>query len=184
MFVTAAFMSEITMLVSTAYPISIPPPLFRAICPRLELDAENVLSTPPQFLAGLALLIVGGGIRMWCYRELGSLHTFEVAVRPEHRLVTSGPYAWVRHPSYTAVSLSILGLILLHFSRGGWNAECGIMDSGNGAWVKLYMFLALFSVASLWRRGIVEDDMLKHRFGAEWEGYRQRVPHRFMIGFY
>ena len=41
---------------------------------------------------------------------LGRFFTYDVTIQPGHRVVTSGPYRWVRHPSYTGGLLGLLGL--------------------------------------------------------------------------
>jgi protein-S-isoprenylcysteine O-methyltransferase Ste14 len=40
----------------------------------------------------------------WLFSSIGSGITPTSATRTEHKLVTSGPYRWVRHPLYTAGS--------------------------------------------------------------------------------
>ena len=60
---------------------------------------------------------VGGLIRYKCYRTLGSMFTFEMSIRKDHILVTSGPYAIVRHPSYTGIILVAIAVSLVHGSK-------------------------------------------------------------------
>jgi len=45
------------------------------------------------------------------------MFTFEMSIRKEHILVTSGPYGVVRHPGYTGALLAIGGMLLLHASE-------------------------------------------------------------------
>lgn len=59
---------------------------------------------------GLRWLGVGLGILSnfgiyWLFSSLGSNITPTSATRKEHKLVTSGPYRWVRHPLYTIGSM-------------------------------------------------------------------------------
>src|SRR4051794_37745232 len=53
------------------------------------------------------LLAAGLGLRWWAIRTLGKFFTVDVAVHKEHRLVTAGPYAWLRHPSYTGLLMQM-----------------------------------------------------------------------------
>src|SRR5690348_13756232 len=55
------------------------------------------------FAAGLAL-------RAWAVKELGRFFKFTVVVQEEHRVVDTGPYRLIRHPSYTGLLLVELGL--------------------------------------------------------------------------
>ncbi|EIM85225.1 uncharacterized protein STEHIDRAFT_33539, partial [Stereum hirsutum FP-91666 SS1] len=127
------------------------------------------------------LVFAGALLRIACYASLGSLHTYEVTLRPSHCLITSGPYAYARHPSYTAVGMSILGVLMMHFSEGGWNKTCGMMGVpvvGMG-WA-LYVMLAGFVGVSLKRRAGVEDEMLRGEFGESWEEWRRVVRWKFV----
>jgi len=45
------------------------------------------------------------------------MFTFEMSIRKNHKLITSGPYAIVRHPSYVGVILVASGLMLIHGSK-------------------------------------------------------------------
>jgi len=40
-----------------------------------------------------------------------------MSIRNNHKLVTSGPYAIVRHPGYTGVMLVVIGMLLVHLSK-------------------------------------------------------------------
>jgi protein-S-isoprenylcysteine O-methyltransferase len=73
-----------------------------------------VLRIPPRpaLVAALAFLVVGLAIRWWAIVTLGKFFTVDVAVHADHRLVTRGPYRFVRHPSYTGILLAFIGLAL------------------------------------------------------------------------
>jgi protein-S-isoprenylcysteine O-methyltransferase len=62
------------------------------------------------FMAGLALLVGGSLLRRHCFRVLGRFFTGAVTIQDDHRVVDSGAYRWVRHPSYTAALLMIVGI--------------------------------------------------------------------------
>jgi protein-S-isoprenylcysteine O-methyltransferase Ste14 len=136
-----------------------------------------------RFLAGAALMVSSAALRVWCYRTLGSLFTFEVSIKPEHKLVTSGPYAYVRHPSYTAVGLMMAGAVACISSPDGYARHSGVADTVLGRWwLWTWYVLSAFSVLSLGKRGRVEDDALRKEFGGQWEQYRARVPYKFVPG--
>jgi len=62
------------------------------------------------FFAGLAVMAVGLLLRGWAVRSLGELFTGQVSVREAQRVVSHGPYRWVRHPGYAGTLISLLGL--------------------------------------------------------------------------
>ena len=64
------------------------------------------------FAAGLALMLAGLALRWYSIRLLGRSFTVDVATRPGQEVVTSGPYRWIRHPSYTGALLTVLGILV------------------------------------------------------------------------
>lgn len=61
----------------------------------------------------LALEMAGGLLGVWAIvtMRLGNLN-LAPDVKPDARLVRSGPYRWIRHPMYAAVLLAALALVL------------------------------------------------------------------------
>lgn len=117
-----------------------------------------------------------------CYRALGRLFTFELSIQPNHRLVTSGPYGYVRHPSYTALLGATIGAATLIFAPGGYVVECGIMSTHFRwllfGWICFVVWFCDIFVS----RAAVEDEMMKNQFGEEWKLYRDQVPRKFIPG--
>jgi protein-S-isoprenylcysteine O-methyltransferase Ste14 len=60
-------------------------------------------------VAGLAFLVAGTAVRVWAVLTLGRFFNREVMVRDDHRVITDGPYRWVRHPSYSGALLAFFG---------------------------------------------------------------------------
>jgi methyltransferase len=52
-------------------------------------------------------------LRAWLLASLGRLWNVRIVARREQPIVTSGPYAWVRHPNYLAVILEIVAVPVL-----------------------------------------------------------------------
>ncbi len=90
----------------------------------LKNNPDEIRATPFFFL-GTLLTGLGGYIRYKCYKEMGTMFTFEMSIRREHRLVTNGPYSVVRHPGYTGILCTVAGVILWNLSsvRTVHNAE-------------------------------------------------------------
>jgi len=77
-------------------------------------------------------------------------------VKRGHELVTSGPYAIVRHPIYTGLVLAFVGsAITLGEMRG--------------------VLAVVIVVASLWRKLRLEERWMAEQFGDDYERYRDRV---------
>jgi len=111
-------------------------------------------------VAGWLLVVAGIALYLTCafwgfaLRGKGT----PAPIDPPKQLVVEGPYAIVRNPMYWGVALVILGEALAFRSLA--LAEIGC---------------ALFASAALFVM-VYEEPMLRHKFGAEYEAYCQRVP--------
>jgi protein-S-isoprenylcysteine O-methyltransferase Ste14 len=103
---------------------------------------------------GCLLYAAGGVLRIAPIFVLGRRFSGLVAIQPEHRLVTSGLYGIIRHPSY-------LGLFVLSL---GWGLA---FRSGVG------VILAVLSLVVVLARIEAEERLLSETFGAEYEAYRE-----------
>ncbi len=109
-------------------------------------------------VAGLVVLGIGAVLAAWCVLAFplvgrGTPAPFD----PPRRLVTSGPYRWVRNPMYVGAVLSLTGAALYYGS----------------------IVLAAYGVAFLLAAHLFvtayEERALQRTFGAEYEAYRARV---------
>jgi protein-S-isoprenylcysteine O-methyltransferase Ste14 len=73
--------------------------------------------SPDLAWAGLVVFWCGMALRFWSFRALGRYFTFKVQTSLDQPVITSGPYRFVRHPSYAAVLLMVMGVGLF---LGSW----------------------------------------------------------------
>jgi protein-S-isoprenylcysteine O-methyltransferase Ste14 len=59
--------------------------------------------------AGVGLCLAGFGFAVWARVHIGRNWGMPMTLREGHELVTSGPYAYVRHPIYSGLMLAMLG---------------------------------------------------------------------------
>ena len=57
---------------------------------------------------GVGVGVMAGGLLTWTLRSLGLNLTDTVVTRKAHKLVTTGPYRWIRHPFYVALALAVV----------------------------------------------------------------------------
>jgi len=118
---------------------------------------------------------------MMCYNALGNMFRWEVSIQKAHKLVTTGPYSLVRHPSYTGMIFVTAGYISFAFAKGTILQECIIPSY---KWViALIWFLAIFRVGvAIWLsfRTIEEDQLLKKEFGEEWDKWAAKTRYRLI----
>jgi protein-S-isoprenylcysteine O-methyltransferase Ste14 len=63
-------------------------------------------------ILGLAIMAAGLGLRAWAVVTLGKFFTGTVMIQSDHRVVDNGPYHFLRHPSYTAAAMGLIGYAL------------------------------------------------------------------------
>ncbi|CCM01250.1 uncharacterized protein FIBRA_03299 [Fibroporia radiculosa] len=96
--------------------------------------AHSLLTPSPLLALGALSTFLGSILRVACFRALGPFFTFELAIAPTHALVTTGPYARVRHPSYAGIYLTLIGGTAVGLARGAWLRECALgLGAGVGS---------------------------------------------------
>jgi len=108
-------------------------------------------------LAALVVMLIGLGLRVWAALTLGGYYTRTLMTTSNHKVVTAGPYAWVRHPAY-------LGVILL------WSGF-GILSSNL---LIAFLFPVVFVAVYLYRIS-VEEAMLVKELGDGYVQYKRRT---------
>lgn len=126
----------------------------------LALDFAGLFLSPINLFEGigaLAIMLAGLGLRVWAATTLGSYYSRTLLVATDQKVVSSGPYARIRHPGY-------LGGILL------WSGF-GVLSSNS---VIAFLFPIMFVTIYLYRIS-VEERMLNQEFGDDYAKYRQRT---------
>ena len=107
---------------------------------------------PPTALRTVSIVVLAAGVAVWAWTAL------LIVVRvPRGELITSGPYAVVKHPLYTGVALLVapwLGFLL---------------DTWLGVVIGFAMYVGsrIFATA--------EEAALARTFGRAWDDYRSSV---------
>jgi protein-S-isoprenylcysteine O-methyltransferase Ste14 len=73
----------------------------------------------PIFIFGLVVMVMGIVLRQWSVTLLGDFFTVDVRVHPGQPVVDTGPYRWLRHPSYTGMIITFVGIGL---ALGNWES--------------------------------------------------------------
>ena len=124
----------------------------------LDVPWLRLLIPLPLWLrwAGFALGIVGLAWWAWTQAALGTRWSAQLQLREEHSLVTTGPYARVRHPLYTAMFAISAAFALV-------TAHWGFVAFG------------VLSIVMLLLRVSREERMMLDEFGPEYAAYMQRT---------
>ncbi|VDB96031.1 unnamed protein product [Peniophora sp. CBMAI 1063] len=134
----------------------------------------------PLLILGVLSATFGATLRLWSYHAMGHHFIFDLTLLKDHELVTHGPYAYVRHPGYTALVLNIAGLYACELSEGSWWTEACVWDGRLGKCVGIMAIAATMQLATLILRVPAEDRMLHEKFGRRWEEWRSKVPYMFI----
>ncbi|KAF3399866.1 hypothetical protein F1880_008168 [Penicillium rolfsii] len=152
------------------------------MCPRPYNINPELFSWSVPAIAGILLICLGASVRLAAYGRLNRNFTFHLAA-PD-KLVTSGVYAWMQHPSYTGLALIGSGIASL-FCRWDGVAACWLSEATLARWSGwgMMMWGGYISIALcvLFTRVKDEEEMLKEKFGKEWEEWH-RSTKRFIPG--
>jgi protein-S-isoprenylcysteine O-methyltransferase Ste14 len=111
-------------------------------------------------LAGAVLALTGALFAAWAKARLGRHFSPQLGVQQGHQLVTTGPYAVVRHPLY-------LGLIDFIIGSALFLNDVALLGVG--------ALFAVYFTAQL----RIEERLFARHFGGEWQVYRARTPALF-----
>jgi protein-S-isoprenylcysteine O-methyltransferase Ste14 len=110
---------------------------------------------------GVGLCVVGFAFAVWARLHIGRNWGMPMSLRQGHELVTSGPYAYVRHPIYTGIMLAMIGSAL----------AVGVL------WMLLFvLYFAYFIVSAR-----IEERMMLAQFPDAYPAYRRRT--RMLVPF-
>ncbi|HTY15713.1 MAG TPA: isoprenylcysteine carboxylmethyltransferase family protein [Methanoregulaceae archaeon] len=127
---------------------------FLAIFIAFELKAYNI-GTLPEWMTyfGTTLMLMGVIFRQWSISVLGKYFSQSIGIQKGQKIVKSGPYRYVRHPSYTGAFLIWLGI--------GFALQ---------SWVAVIIILVIYGLIFGYRMKM-EEEMLISEFGDEYKQY-------------
>lgn len=110
--------------------------------------------------AGFALGILSVAFWTWTQVTLDTQWSAQLQLTRDHHLITTGPYARIRHPLYVGVF--------------GWCVSLSLLTAN---WI--FVAAGLLSVAGLLWRIPKEEQMMIEAFGEEYKAYMQRTGRFF-----
>jgi protein-S-isoprenylcysteine O-methyltransferase len=124
---------------------------------RKSIGRFDEASIAPLFWTGCALMVAGMAFRWWAVRVLAGYFTVDVAIREDHKLIRSGPYRLLRHPSYTGSLATFYGFAL-----------------ALGSIWSLALIVVVVTAAFLWRIR-VEERALVSAFPRDYPAYARET---------
>jgi protein-S-isoprenylcysteine O-methyltransferase Ste14 len=115
-----------------------------------------VPDSPIAGITGIVLTLAGLGFSGWARRHLGRYWSSMVEVKVGHRIIRTGPYAFVRNPMYTGILIVFAGAAI--------------------AIGEVLAFVALgIGLVSIWVKIKAEEQILTEKFGGEYLQYKREV---------
>lgn len=145
--------ASLWLLTFTWWPAGIASLAAAAFLPQLNTGRR---SSRACLVGGIVVTGFGIALRQWAIATLGRFFVGHVLVQPGQSIVSSGPYRWLRHPSYTGQWLEMIGVGL---------------STGNLLGITTCVLLPL---AGITRRIVGEERELS----AALPGYAQYAHHR------
>ncbi len=109
------------------------------------------------YYLGITFMLVGLALRQWAVAVLGRFFTLTVKVQSDHAIVETGPYKLMRHPSYTGLLLTLIGIALA-------------LQTWIGLLINVLVFAAVFGY-----RIYVEERALISALGEKYISYSKRT---------
>lgn len=106
---------------------------------------------------GVGFAIVVVGLMWWTMLALGSNYRGTMGLHPNHKLITHGPYRFVRHPMNVVFPLVSIVLFLM---MANWVVGTGAL-----------LLIGTISIV----RAPIEERQLTERFGDDYTKYMQRT---------
>jgi protein-S-isoprenylcysteine O-methyltransferase Ste14 len=129
----------------------------------LTRNVSSARVSPDLAWVGLVVFWCGLALRYWSFRTLGRYFTFTVQTSTDQPVITDGPYRFVRHPSYAAILLMVIGIGLF---IGSW-------------WALVWLTASVF--CGLLLRIRVEEDALRQELGDRYDTYA--ADHKRLVPF-
>jgi len=106
---------------------------------------------------GMTVTIAGLALREWVLIKLGRFFSRTVQIEKGHKIISAGPFKWIRHPAYTGMVLIYAGFIL-----------------SIGTWVGA-LVTSMIILVSLFHRINIEEKILLETFGDEYREYMSKT---------
>jgi protein-S-isoprenylcysteine O-methyltransferase Ste14 len=129
--------------------------------PHADRYGIGTYSSPWMRWLGVAIFAASFLLRTEAIRAQGKQFSMAVAIQPEHKLTTAGPYRRVRHPAYLGVMGMVVGISLV--------------------FANLIAGLVMTLINWVWLNARIRDEetLLQDEFGEEFAAYRSRTKKLF-----
>ena len=123
------------------------------------LHFSKFVSYPSNIFASLLILTLGLFLMLWSILHFIRVKGTPVPFNPPPKLVTTGPYSYIRNPMLSGVFILMFGLGILYRSIS-----------------MFFIFTPLFILFNFLELKAIEEPELENRLGKDYSKYKKRVP--------
>lgn len=116
-----------------------------------QIPSENYLR-----YVGAVIFTFGVIFSFWGPIHLGQQYSFNLTLQEGHKLITDGPFSYIRHPRYLGLILWVLGVSFIYLSIAG------------------LVMTGVLTLLLAWRI-YDEENLLQQEFGQQWTNYSQQT---------
>jgi len=110
------------------------------------------------FAIGILLAVLSFWLRRAAIAALGRFWSLHIEIRENHQFVQTGPFRWMRHPTYLSMILELLSVVVILQTL----------------WTAILAFL-IFIPAMVIRLSREEEAMVA-KFGEQYQTYQRETP--------
>jgi len=111
---------------------------------------------PNWFAVGVLLTWAGIAFAIWARIHIGQYWSARITLKEDHKLIRTGPYAFVRHPIYTGLLMATIGTAI---ALGRWQGLISV---------------AIILTAHI-RKAKKEEELMLANFGETYQDYRRHT---------
>ena len=129
------------------------------VIPGLDHRFRWSVVSPYAAIAGDLLIVVGFLFVTWVFKE-NSFTSGVIEVAAEQRVITTGPYAWVRHPMYSGSLIMLAGIPI-----------------GLGSWYGLLVMIPM-TIVIIWR--LLDEERFLGENLVGYTEYKEKIRFRLI----
>jgi protein-S-isoprenylcysteine O-methyltransferase Ste14 len=129
--------------------------IFKSLPSALKNHYQNVIDNHVVMSAGFLIFLLGFTVAVWARRHLGKNWGMPMAQKRSPELITTGPYAYIRHPIYTGILLMALASFLIV----------------NMYWLIVLIVAAVFFIYS----AVAEEKLMTKQFPKIYPSYKAKT---------
>lgn len=121
----------------------------------VDIHSKSFYNNPVTGVIGFIIFLLGLSVSVWARLNLAKNWGMPMTTKGKTNLITTGPYAYIRHPIYTGMIIAMLGTTI----------------AMTILWVIPFIFLSAYFIYS----SKIEEKNMLQQFPKEYGAYKKRT---------